>query len=104
MFEFEQENHAKSKSLSFEAIISCPWSKQLHLMPFVELRHLFDVGELGSRYHIMMEKELRLRSDLERAFEGFTPPAQKLLKHSEILKAAGCKVHHLKGCKSCRAS
>lgn len=57
----------RAKSLFYQAIGSCPWSKgifsayvDLYLMPFNEIRGGFTDAELDDLFGIMEEKEIRV--------------------------------------------
>ena len=50
----------KAKSLFFQAIGHCPWSKDLYMLPFNRLRSAFSEQELQDIIGIMEEKEVRI--------------------------------------------
>jgi len=65
MIELDNNNLDHAKSLFFQAIRECPWSKELYLIPYklseTFLAH-FTPEELEEIMNTMEEKELRIRN------------------------------------------
>lgn len=59
----------RAKDVFFRAMRACPWSKDLMMMAFVELKDLMTFEELNSVYKVMGEKELRIHVDIEDRLE-----------------------------------
>lgn len=65
---FSTRNVARAKELFFRAMRSCPWSKDLLLIPFQHtwLREEgFDFWELRKIYNVFIDKELRVHVDID---------------------------------------
>ncbi|ORX41457.1 hypothetical protein BCR36DRAFT_588024 [Piromyces finnis] len=67
MIELDNNNIEHAKSLFFQSIRECPWSKELYMMPFKlskSFLHSFSDEELDEIMNTMEEKELRIRNML----------------------------------------
>ncbi|KAG4306423.1 hypothetical protein PORY_000411 [Pneumocystis oryctolagi] len=64
-FEIRYGTLDKGKAVFYRAIRDCPWSKNLILLAFNELRSQFNSEELIKLYNTMIERELRIFVDLE---------------------------------------
>ncbi|QSL65394.1 hypothetical protein MERGE_002704 [Pneumocystis wakefieldiae] len=64
-FEIQYGTLEKGKSIFYRAIRDCPWSKNLILLSFNELRSQFNSEELNKLYNTMIEREFRISIDLE---------------------------------------
>ncbi|KTW31513.1 hypothetical protein T552_00155 [Pneumocystis carinii B80] len=64
-FEIQHGTLEKGKAIFYRAIRDCPWSKNLILIAFNELRSQFNSEELTKLYNTMIEREFRISIDLE---------------------------------------
>jgi hypothetical protein len=65
---FATNNVARAKDLFFRAMRTCPWSKDVLLIPFQQasLREEgFDFWELRKIYNVLIDKELRVHVDID---------------------------------------
>ncbi|KAM0793183.1 hypothetical protein ACM66B_000655 [Microbotryomycetes sp. NB124-2] len=64
-FEVHQDQLGRAKSLIYRAVHECPWCKPLYMKAFdVALASVFSDVELQSWYRLMLEKGLRIRTEL----------------------------------------
>ncbi|KAG5437565.1 hypothetical protein PCANB_000993 [Pneumocystis canis] len=64
-FEIQYGALEKGKAILYRAIRDCPWSKNLILFAFNELRSQFNPKELTKLYNTMIEREFRISVDLD---------------------------------------
>ncbi|KAK4054854.1 hypothetical protein OIV83_000778 [Microbotryomycetes sp. JL201] len=65
-FEIRQNELGRAKSLVYRAVHECPWCKPLYMKAFeVALTPVFNDVELRDWYRLMLEKGLRIRTELE---------------------------------------
>jgi len=67
MIELDNNNLEHAKSLFFQSIRECPWSKELYMVPFKlskSFLRTFSDEELEEIMNTMEEKELRIRNML----------------------------------------
>ncbi|BGP12676.1 hypothetical protein JCM10213v2_008178 [Rhodosporidiobolus nylandii] len=65
-FEVSNGELARAKSLIYRAMRECPWCKELYLRPFSPaLRSVYRSRELRDFHHLLLEKGLRVRVDID---------------------------------------
>ncbi|GAA6058551.1 hypothetical protein JCM10212_006990 [Sporobolomyces blumeae] len=65
-FEVRNGELERAKSLIYRALRECPWCKEFYLRPFSPtLRSVYRSSELRDFHHLLLEKGLRVRVDLE---------------------------------------
>ncbi|BGP21464.1 hypothetical protein JCM10295v2_000339 [Rhodotorula toruloides] len=70
-FEVRNGELRRAKSLIYRAIRECPWCKEFYLRPFSPaLRSVYRSRELRDFHHLLLEKGLRVRVDIEPYLEG----------------------------------
>uniref|UniRef100_A0A0K3C9N5 BY PROTMAP: gi/647394756/emb/CDR35990.1/ RHTO0S01e11694g1_1 [Rhodosporidium toruloides] n=1 Tax=Rhodotorula toruloides TaxID=5286 RepID=A0A0K3C9N5_RHOTO len=70
-FEVRNGELHRAKSLIYRAIRECPWCKEFYLRPFSPaLRSVYRSRELRDFHHLLLEKGLRVRVDIEPFLEG----------------------------------
>ncbi|BGP44730.1 hypothetical protein JCM10450v2_000544 [Rhodotorula kratochvilovae] len=70
-FEVRNGELGRAKSLVYQAIRECPWCKEFYLRPFSPaLRPVFRSRDLRDFHHLLLEKGLRVRVDIEPFLEG----------------------------------
>ncbi|GAA5980700.1 hypothetical protein JCM10908_001742 [Rhodotorula pacifica] len=70
-FEVRNGEYRRAKSLIYRAIRECPWCKEFYLRPFSPmLRSVFRSRELRDFHHLLLEKGLRIRVDVEAFLDG----------------------------------
>ncbi|KAL0074451.1 NRDE-2, necessary for RNA interference-domain-containing protein [Phycomyces blakesleeanus] len=63
--EISRDNHEKARTLFYRAVRECPWSKDLYLMGLDILAKDESEKELNEAVSLMMEKEIRIRKQIE---------------------------------------
>ncbi|GAA5891027.1 hypothetical protein JCM6882_006393, partial [Rhodosporidiobolus microsporus] len=70
-FEVKNGELHRAKSLIYRALRECPWCKELYLRPFSPaLRSVYRSRELRDFHHLLLEKGLRVRVELDSFVEG----------------------------------
>ncbi|GAA5887659.1 hypothetical protein JCM5296_004450 [Sporobolomyces johnsonii] len=70
-FEVRNGELQRAKSLIYRALRECPWCKELYLRPFSPaLRSVYRTRELRDFHHLLLEKGLRIRIELDPFLEG----------------------------------
>ncbi|GAA6047144.1 hypothetical protein JCM3770_006922 [Rhodotorula araucariae] len=70
-FEVRNGELGRAKSLIYQAIRECPWCKEFYLRPFSpSLRPVFRSRDLRDFHHLLLEKGLRVRVDVDPFLEG----------------------------------
>ncbi|GAA5861515.1 hypothetical protein JCM3774_000276 [Rhodotorula dairenensis] len=65
-FEVRNGEYGRAKSLIYRAIRECPWCKEFYLRPFSPtLRSVYRSRELRDFHHLLLEKGLRIRVDVD---------------------------------------
>ena len=64
LFEIEEGDLKRARSVWWRGVQACPWAKELWMMGFQELRVGMRDEELKGLYEMMVEKELRMHVDL----------------------------------------
>ncbi|KAG7010008.1 DNA repair and recombination protein [Physcia stellaris] len=64
LFEMEEGDLKRARSVWWRGVQACPWAKELWMMGFQELRVGMRDEELKGLYGMMVEKELRMHVDL----------------------------------------
>ncbi|CAG8688736.1 21252_t:CDS:10, partial [Cetraspora pellucida] len=64
-FEIKYGELNKVKAIYYRAIRECPWSKDLYMIAFKKLRAQFTSDELEEIMSVMLEKEIRIRVQIE---------------------------------------
>ncbi|CAG8634239.1 9753_t:CDS:2, partial [Diversispora eburnea] len=64
-FEINNGELYRAKSLYYRAIRECPWSKDLYMIAFRELKSQFKTDELDEIMNVILEKEIRIRIPIE---------------------------------------
>ncbi|KAL7748499.1 hypothetical protein RI367_006194 [Sorochytrium milnesiophthora] len=57
-------NHARVKSVLYQAIRECPWAKELYMLAYGPCRNFLGLDELYQVWGFMEEKEIRVRKEL----------------------------------------
>ncbi|GAA5826903.1 hypothetical protein JCM11251_002152 [Rhodosporidiobolus azoricus] len=71
-FEVKNGELQRAKSLIYRALRECPWCKELYLRPFSpSLRSVYRSRELRDFHHLLLEKGLRLRVELDPFLDGY---------------------------------
>ena len=61
-FEISRGNFSRAKSLYFQGIRSCPWSKEIYLLAYESLSNILDESDFGQIIQVMQDKEIRTRN------------------------------------------
>ncbi|GJN91570.1 hypothetical protein Rhopal_004593-T1 [Rhodotorula paludigena] len=70
-FEIRNNELGRAKSLIYRAIRECPWCKEFYLRPFSpSLRSVFRSRELRDFHHLLLEKGLRVRVEVDSFLDG----------------------------------
>ncbi|RHZ61356.1 hypothetical protein Glove_348g24 [Diversispora epigaea] len=64
-FEINHGELYRAKTLYYRAIRECPWSKDLYMIAFRELKSQFKTEELDEIMNVILEKEIRIRIPIE---------------------------------------
>ncbi|CAG8472282.1 6023_t:CDS:2 [Acaulospora colombiana] len=83
-FEIKHDELRRAKTLYYRAIRECPWSKDLYLMAFRELKSQFNAEELDEIMNVMIEKEIRLRISIEKFADNITSVKELLDPDTEV--------------------
>ncbi|GAA6036634.1 hypothetical protein JCM8097_001263 [Rhodosporidiobolus ruineniae] len=71
-FEVKNGELQRAKSLIYRALRECPWVKELYLRPFSPtLRSVYRSRELRDFHHLLLEKGLRVRVEIDPFLDGF---------------------------------
>ncbi|GAA5950440.1 hypothetical protein JCM3765_004549 [Sporobolomyces pararoseus] len=83
-FEVRNGELQRAKSLIYRALRECPWCKEFYLRPFSPtLRSVYRSSELRDFHHLLLEKGLRIRLDLDPFLEGVQLPDVEMLEDDE---------------------
>ncbi|GAA5922599.1 uncharacterized protein JCM15063_003358 [Sporobolomyces koalae] len=70
-FEVRIGELSRAKALIYRALQECPWCKEFYLRPFSPtLRSVYRSTELRDFHHLLLEKGLRIRTDLDPFLDG----------------------------------
>ncbi|BGP52880.1 hypothetical protein JCM8202v2_000437 [Rhodotorula sphaerocarpa] len=70
-FEVKNGELKRAKALIYRAIRDCPWCKEFYLRPFSPtLRSVYRSRELNDFHHLLLEKGIRVRVDIEAFLAG----------------------------------
>ncbi|GAA5907948.1 nuclear exosome regulator NRDE2 [Sporobolomyces salmoneus] len=74
----------RAKSLIYRALRECPWCQEFYLRPFSPtLRSVYRSSELRDFHHLLLEKGLRVRIDLDPYLEGAQFSDVEMLENDE---------------------
>ncbi|PVG04525.1 DUF1740-domain-containing protein [Serendipita vermifera] len=73
--EMRLKNLQRAKAVLIRGLGSCPWAKELYMIAFGPLRHVFKARELNDLVSTMVERGIRMRRDISDLLVGWKDPS-----------------------------
>ncbi|TPX50982.1 hypothetical protein SeLEV6574_g00602 [Synchytrium endobioticum] len=65
LFELQEANYEKAKRIVSEAVVACPWSKEMALLAVERLGGILNNDEISAMVEIMKRRDLRIRQSVD---------------------------------------
>ncbi|TPX36230.1 hypothetical protein SmJEL517_g01547 [Synchytrium microbalum] len=65
LFELSQKNYEKAKRIIMQAVVACPWSKEMALLAVEKLGGILSNDEIQALLEIMKRRDIRIRQTLD---------------------------------------